>query len=139
MGEWGVPGRHAFRTEWRLRLRAMRAGDGAVMSHSSTGEDADTNGNGRRNPNEPDHNLYVCIDGCLALRNHLAVRDVCRRDEEARERYAECKVALAEREFRDVNEYTDAKNGVLRWILEKAGLETKEVDEIQEVNEVEKK
>lgn len=37
---------------------------------------------------KPTTNLYVCIDGCLAVRNHLATRDVLRKDEALREEYA---------------------------------------------------
>lgn len=69
----------------------------------------------------PRRNLYACIEGSQALRNHLAIRDVCRRDPEAREVYAQKKRELAQKEWKDVDEYSEAKNDVIQWILEKAG------------------
>ena len=43
----------------------------------------------------PPRNVYVVVDGCLALRNHLAVRDVLRRDAALRDEYARHKLELA--------------------------------------------
>lgn len=45
-------------------------------------------------------NVYVCVEGCLSLRNHLAVRDLLRRDDTLRDEYAAVKRALAERRDR---------------------------------------
>jgi GrpB-like predicted nucleotidyltransferase (UPF0157 family) len=36
-------------------------------------------------------NTYVIVDGCLSLRNHLAVRDVLRADSALRDEYAAVK------------------------------------------------
>ncbi|KAL9132137.1 MAG: hypothetical protein Q9217_000071 [Psora testacea] len=86
----------------------------------------------------PARNLYVCVEGCLALRNHLSVRDVLRVDEGLRVEYGDLKLKLAEREWADddigAQGYTRAKNEVLGRILEKAGLaewERKEIEEVQ--------
>lgn len=59
-GEWGVPGRHAFRPIDPLDPKML-----------------------------PRHNLYVVLDGCLALRNHLVLRDTLRNEEnrDLREEY----------------------------------------------------
>jgi GrpB-like predicted nucleotidyltransferase (UPF0157 family) len=43
----------------------------------------------------PVRNLYVCIEGSTALRNHLAVRDLLRSDEGLRREYGALKAELA--------------------------------------------
>jgi GrpB-like predicted nucleotidyltransferase (UPF0157 family) len=45
----------------------------------------------------PVRNLYVCIEGSAALRNHLAVRDLLRSNEGLRREYSELKSELAAR------------------------------------------
>jgi GrpB-like predicted nucleotidyltransferase (UPF0157 family) len=45
----------------------------------------------------PEMNLYVCIEGCAALRNHIGVRDLLRRDLALRDEYARLKLELAGR------------------------------------------
>lgn len=46
---------------------------------------------------EPVRNLYVCIKGSAALRNHIGVRDLLLRDEGLREEYGRVKMELGER------------------------------------------
>jgi GrpB-like predicted nucleotidyltransferase (UPF0157 family) len=66
-------------------------------------------------------NTYVIVDACLSLRNHLAVRDVLRADAALRDEYAAVKrqagVAAA-----NIDEYGQAKSGILQKILAAAGL-----------------
>jgi GrpB-like predicted nucleotidyltransferase (UPF0157 family) len=45
----------------------------------------------------PIRNLYVCTEGSVALRNHLAVRDLLRADEGSRREYEALKSELAAR------------------------------------------
>jgi GrpB-like predicted nucleotidyltransferase (UPF0157 family) len=45
----------------------------------------------------PVRNLYVCIEGSAALRNHLAVRELLRSDEALRREYGALKAGLAAR------------------------------------------
>jgi GrpB-like predicted nucleotidyltransferase (UPF0157 family) len=45
----------------------------------------------------PVRNLYVCVEGSAALRNHLAVRDLLRGDEVLRREYGALKAELAAR------------------------------------------
>jgi GrpB-like predicted nucleotidyltransferase (UPF0157 family) len=45
----------------------------------------------------PVRNLYVCVEGSAALRNHLAVRDLLRSDEGLRREYGALKSELAAR------------------------------------------
>lgn len=71
----------------------------------------------------PPRNLYVCIEGSQSLRNHLLVRDLCRRDATIREAYGRPKLELAQLDWANVDGYTEEKNGILLYILEKAGME----------------
>jgi GrpB-like predicted nucleotidyltransferase (UPF0157 family) len=98
MGEWGIPDRHALRTEAT-----------------------------------PERNLYVVVDGCVALKNHLGVREVLRKDERLRREYEEVKRNLAERGL-EVDEYCELKSEVLGRILEKAGLGEEEREGVRRVN-----
>jgi GrpB-like predicted nucleotidyltransferase (UPF0157 family) len=66
-------------------------------------------------------NTYVVVDGSLALRNHLAVRDVLRSDEALRHEYADVK-RLAARAAADIDDYLERKSAVLERILRAAGL-----------------
>jgi GrpB-like predicted nucleotidyltransferase (UPF0157 family) len=69
----------------------------------------------------PRTNTYVIVDGCLSLRNHLAVRDVLRADEALRDEYAVLKKQAGAR-LDDIDEYVLAKNGIVQKILTAAGL-----------------
>ena len=85
----------------------------------------------------PKRNIYVCVEGSQALRNHLAVRDLCRNDEEVREEYSRVKRELATREWRSVDDYCTAKTEVLAWILRKAGFDGDEIREVRKLNGLE--
>jgi GrpB-like predicted nucleotidyltransferase (UPF0157 family) len=82
----------------------------------------------------PTRNLYVCIEGSASLRNHLLVRDICRRDDSVRETYGRKKLELAQKDWADVDEYCEAKNEVLLYVLEKAGMDTGDREEIRRRN-----
>lgn len=83
---------------------------------------------------EPARNLYACIEGSQALRNHLAVRDLCRRDEHALQTYAQKKRELAAQDWPSVDAYAESKNDVLQWILARAGFAVADLDEIRARN-----
>lgn len=83
---------------------------------------------------EPARNLYACIEGSQALRNHLAVRDLCRSDEHALQVYAQKKRELAALEWPSVDAYAEAKNEVLQWVLARAGLAMGDLEEIRARN-----
>lgn len=74
----------------------------------------------------PRRNLYVSVKGCHSIRNHLGVREVCRSDPEVREAYGKAKLALSEREWNNVDEYCEAKNEILSWVLERAGMNSED-------------
>lgn len=66
-------------------------------------------------------NTYVVTAGSLALRNHLAVRDVLRADDPLRDEYAEVKRHAAAT-APDLDAYLAMKDAVLDRVLVRAGL-----------------
>ncbi len=82
----------------------------------------------------PRRHVYVCEEGSLALRNHLAVRDVLRDDPVLRDRYATVKQELAAADLRDMDDYVAGKNAVLAEVLARAGLTQEQRDAIAGVN-----
>jgi GrpB-like predicted nucleotidyltransferase (UPF0157 family) len=66
-------------------------------------------------------NTYVVAAGSLALRNHLAVRDVLRADPVLRDEYAAVKRRAAT-EAEDIDDYIERKSEVLGRILRAGGL-----------------
>jgi GrpB-like predicted nucleotidyltransferase (UPF0157 family) len=79
-------------------------------------------------------NVYVVVEGSLALRNHLGVRDVLRRDGGLRDAYGEHKRRLAERDYDDIDGYIADKSEVLQQVLEAAGIDDDERRVIDAVN-----
>lgn len=93
-------------------------------------------------PTDPEHksrygglkrNIYVCEEGCLALRNHLAVRDVLRQRDDLREEYAATKRRLV-KETDNIDVYVEGKSDVLQRILEAGGIGSEERDSVRDVN-----
>jgi GrpB-like predicted nucleotidyltransferase (UPF0157 family) len=71
-------------------------------------------------PPASDVNLHVCAPGVPEIDAWLTLRDHLRRDGADRERYAALKRDLAQREWRDMNYYADAKGPLIREMLERA-------------------
>src|SRR6266508_983839 len=65
-------------------------------------------------------NLHVFSQGCSEIDRMLAFRDWLRSNDADRELYARAKRALAEREWKYVQYYADAKTEVVEEILERA-------------------
>jgi GrpB-like predicted nucleotidyltransferase (UPF0157 family) len=82
----------------------------------------------------PARNLYVCIAGSQSLRNHLLVRDMCRRDVRIRDVYGRKKQELAEKEWASVDDYCEAKNDTILEILGQAGMAADDWAEIRARN-----
>lgn len=79
-------------------------------------------------------NVYVTVNGCLALRNHLAGRDTLRNHSVLRDRYAARKTELAAQPWEDTDDYAVAKSDVIQEILEAAGLSADDRAAIGAVN-----
>ena len=105
VGERGIPDRHAMREPGLSR----------GMAHTC--------------------NTYICIEGCQALRNHIAIRDLLRRDPVLRDEYSAVKLGLAQRDFKDVDEYAEAKTDILQKLLITAGFTNEERGEIEAMNQ----
>lgn len=78
-------------------------------------------------------NTYVAIEGCLALRNHLGLREVLRGDPVLRGEYAAVKERLAG-VTTDMGVYVEGKSAVLRRVLAAAGLNDEELAEVEAWN-----
>lgn len=82
----------------------------------------------------PVQHTYVVVDGCLSLRNHLAVREVLRTNDDLRERYGHQKLELAATEWESIDTYTEAKSALLQEVLASGDLTDAELREISEAN-----
>lgn len=108
-GELGIPGRHAFK-----RAPGADAAEGPPL---------------------PRHNLYVCLQGALSLRNHLALRDWLRTHPEDVRAYAQLKRELAARFPCDIGSYVEGKTAFITGILQRAGAVSEaEVQDLERVN-----
>jgi GrpB-like predicted nucleotidyltransferase (UPF0157 family) len=84
---------------------------------------------------EPRRNVYVCAAGTLAVRNHLAVREVLRRRDDLRDAYAAVKLGLAARPGIDTASYVAGKSAVLQRVLAASDLTEAERHEIWRLND----
>lgn len=87
-----------------------------------------------RPPDTPPHHLYACVEGNLALRNHLAIRDSLRRDPAKAQAYGLLKRQLAARFPDDIDAYIEGKTQFLLDILAETGLAPSELDAIRAIN-----
>jgi GrpB-like predicted nucleotidyltransferase (UPF0157 family) len=85
---------------------------------------------------QPRRNVYVCLDGCLALRNHLAVRETLRSNTDLRDEYASVKRALAEEDLGSIDDYVAGKTTVVQKILLAAGMSAEDRDSVAAANPV---
>jgi GrpB-like predicted nucleotidyltransferase (UPF0157 family) len=80
------------------------------------------------------HHLYVCLQGSLALKNHLLLRERLRKDSKARFQYGELKKELALKFGHSMDDYIEGKTSLILSLLTADGLETEELDAIRAVN-----
>ena len=73
---------------------------------------------------DPEVNLHVLSQECPEIGRMLLFRDWLRSNPEDRDRYAAAKLALAMREWKTVDEYAQAKTGMVQEILAR-GQETR--------------
>jgi GrpB-like predicted nucleotidyltransferase (UPF0157 family) len=80
------------------------------------------------------HNLYVCIAGSVALRNHLALRDYLRANPEKAQQYGELKKKLAAENPYDMDSNVKYKTPFIVEILEGLGFDQGEIEGIRRDN-----
>jgi len=80
------------------------------------------------------HHLYVCIEGCLSLQNHLLLRDHLRQNLKARTQYGALKKKLAAQFPNDINSYVEGKTDFVLHILLQYGIDEKDLSAVQKVN-----
>jgi GrpB-like predicted nucleotidyltransferase (UPF0157 family) len=86
-------------------------------------------------PKLPTHNLYITVDGCVALRNHLGVKKVLLESEALRDEYSAVKRQLGEKEFDRIGQYVHGKSEILQKILDRVeDLTEEEKEDIWRVN-----
>ena len=80
------------------------------------------------------HNLYACVQGSVALANHLTLRDHLRRNPNTVRAYGLLKKQLAEQLPTDIESYIAGKTAFLLQILEKEGFSDAALRAIREAN-----
>jgi len=88
----------------------------------------------RDGPATPPHHLYVCPQGSVALRNHLAVRDHLRAFPASVRAYGALKRRLARAHPHDIDAYVAGKTDFVLAILSAAGFGRDELEAIERVN-----
>jgi len=82
----------------------------------------------------PEHNLYVCKEGCDSLLNHIHVRDHLLANPQAAAEYGRLKCALAEKHPHDIDAYIEGKTDFLVGILKLLGFNQDALDSITAFN-----
>lgn len=83
----------------------------------------------------PQHHLYLCVEGNLALANHLAVRDYLRPRPELAAEYGALKKRLAAALPQGSDGYTAGKTRFLLDVLRQAGLTGEQIAQIEQANQ----
>jgi len=114
LGDWGVPGRLAFRQPGFM----ANPKDGGNTTRDDTGE------------KEMRQNTYVSLESSMALKNHLDVKRILLHNDALRDEYAELKRALAGR-VDTTQDYTREKTDFLVKVLDMAGWDESEMEKIR--------
>jgi GrpB-like predicted nucleotidyltransferase (UPF0157 family) len=80
------------------------------------------------------HNLYVCVDGCESLVNHLTLRDHLRAHPDDAAAYGALKLELARRHPDDIDAYIEGKTPFIVDILSRHGMSGDALERITDVN-----
>ena len=110
MGDMGVKDREAFK-----RTSSRSPDDGSMREW-------------------PTHNLYVCINGSIALRNHLALRDFLRANPQKAKEYGELKKRLVAENPFDIDLYIKNKTPFVLTILKGLDFDENALKEIKKAN-----
>ncbi len=83
----------------------------------------------------PRHHLYLCVEGNLALTNHLAVRDCLRARPDLAAEYGALKKGLAAALPYDGDSYAAGKTRFLLGVLRQAGMSGEQIARIEQANQ----
>lgn len=80
------------------------------------------------------HNLYVCLQGCAALNNHLRLRDHLRTHSTDCKAYGALKKQLAVQHAEDIDAYVEGKTDFILSILRQYEVDEQTLRAIEEAN-----
>jgi GrpB-like predicted nucleotidyltransferase (UPF0157 family) len=83
----------------------------------------------------PNANIYLCVEGTVHLRNHLAVREALRSRPDLRDEYAHVKRQLAAVPGMHIDRYLAGKSGVLAKVLDLSDLTEEEKRLVRKIND----
>lgn len=86
----------------------------------------------------PRHNLYLCPQSSLGLKNPLAVRDYLRTHPDMARTYGDLKKQLAAQFPRDIDRYVAGKTDFILNILQQQGFSSEQRAAIERVNRIQK-
>jgi len=140
VGSTSVPGLHAKPIiDLDVIVRAERLGDAIeVLEGLGLTHRGDLGIEGRhaftRLPGHMPHNLYVCIEGCDALTNHLKLRDHLEAHPAAVQAYGALKQKLAAAHPHDIDAYVEGKTEFILEILRREGMGGGALEDIERAN-----
>ncbi|RBL92173.1 GrpB family protein [Chitinophaga flava] len=105
-------------------------GDLGIPGRDAFGRNADTTPDDSKETVWMTHNLYVCQEGCISLKNHLQLRDFLRQHPEAAQQYGALKQELAVKYPYDIDQYIEGKTAFITGILAQTGLQEDALQDI---------
>lgn len=82
----------------------------------------------------PAHHLYVCLDGILALENHIKFRDYLLENSDAVKKYGNLKRKLVKTNKNDLDKYCEDKTPFITEILLKCNINNDSISSIIDMN-----
>jgi GrpB-like predicted nucleotidyltransferase (UPF0157 family)/RimJ/RimL family protein N-acetyltransferase len=85
------------------------------------------------------HNLYVCPQSSIALKNHICLRDTLRSHPDLRDEYSRLKQELVLKFQDSIDDYVEGKTDFILKVLEMNGLSSDRLEDIRKANLAPKK
>ncbi|WP_343745174.1 GrpB family protein [Chitinophaga sp.] len=120
------------------RLGYTWRGDLGIPGREAFGRNADTSPLDGNGTSWPAHNLYVCVEGCTSLKNHLQLRNYLRQHPDAARQYGTLKQELAAKHPNDIDSYVEGKTAFITAILAHTGMEADDLKNITAQNKATK-
>lgn len=120
------------------RLGYTWRGDLGIPGREAFGRNADTSPLDGEGTLWPAHNLYVCVEGCVSLKNHLALRNYLRQHPDTARQYGALKQELAAKYPHDIDSYVEGKTAFITGILAHTGMGTDVLKDITAQNKAKK-